>query len=108
MVLCGLVNINIPKAYHRVLTQYTGHNYRRVMLPKAFPWEYRRDEACTGGGAWVLRTATKPELRRILASTGLRPANHLPFEDKLKVEASELANSEGKVIENYDEMQVLI
>lgn len=59
------------------------------------------------GGAWVLSTATKPELRRILASTGLRPASHLPFEDKLKADASELANSEGKVIENYDEMQVI-
>lgn len=77
------------------------------MLPKAFPWEYRRDEACTGGGAWLLSTATKLELRRILASTGLRPASHLPFEDKLKVETSELANSEGEVIENYDERWII-
>lgn len=77
------------------------------MLPKAFPWEYRRDEACTGGGAWLLSTATKLELRRILASTGLRPASHLPFEDKLRAEASELANSEGEVIENYDERRVI-
>lgn len=55
------------------------------------------------GGAWLLSTATKLELRRTLASAGLRLASHLPFEDKLKAEAP----SRKRELENYDGRRVI-